>query len=139
VLTMISGARELMTPGAWEKNGVTYRLAPPTAAPPETVPDTIREQQLGVLRSALWQYARTHDGRFPADAAVSDIAAECWQLPGKSGLRYRYVAGLSIDEKPVPLAYEPGVFGAERWVLFTDGTVKRLSADELSQRLPEKP
>lgn len=26
VLTMISGARELMTPGAWEKQGVTYRL-----------------------------------------------------------------------------------------------------------------
>ncbi len=27
VLTMISGARELLTPGAWEKHGVTYRLA----------------------------------------------------------------------------------------------------------------
>jgi hypothetical protein len=26
VLTMISGARELMTPGAWEHNGATYRL-----------------------------------------------------------------------------------------------------------------
>ena len=26
VLTMISGARELMTPGAWEKNGATYKL-----------------------------------------------------------------------------------------------------------------
>lgn len=26
VLSMISGARELMTPGAWEKQGVTYRL-----------------------------------------------------------------------------------------------------------------
>ena len=26
VLTMISGARELMTPGAWKKEGVTYRL-----------------------------------------------------------------------------------------------------------------
>ena len=26
VLTMISGARELMTPGAWEKEGATYRL-----------------------------------------------------------------------------------------------------------------
>lgn len=26
VLTMISGARELMTPGAWEKQGATYRL-----------------------------------------------------------------------------------------------------------------
>ncbi len=26
VLTMISGARELMTPGAWKTEGVTYRL-----------------------------------------------------------------------------------------------------------------
>jgi hypothetical protein len=26
VLTMISGARELMTPGAWKKNGLTYQL-----------------------------------------------------------------------------------------------------------------
>ena len=29
VLTMISGARELMTPGAWEKDGVTSKLVPP--------------------------------------------------------------------------------------------------------------
>jgi len=26
VLTMISGARELLTPGAWKKEGATYRL-----------------------------------------------------------------------------------------------------------------
>ena len=26
VLAMVSGARELMTPGAWEHHGVTYRL-----------------------------------------------------------------------------------------------------------------
>lgn len=26
VLSMISGARELMTPGAWEKQGLTYKL-----------------------------------------------------------------------------------------------------------------
>jgi hypothetical protein len=30
VLAMISGARELMTPGAWERGGATYRL---TGAP----------------------------------------------------------------------------------------------------------
>lgn len=29
VLTMISGARELMTPGAWEKKGWTYQLSEP--------------------------------------------------------------------------------------------------------------
>jgi len=28
VLLMISGARELMTPGAWEKHGTTYQLKP---------------------------------------------------------------------------------------------------------------
>ena len=36
VLTMISGARELMTPGAWKKNGFTYQLndGPSTTTPP---------------------------------------------------------------------------------------------------------
>ena len=29
VLAMISGARELMTPGAWKQEGATYRLVPP--------------------------------------------------------------------------------------------------------------
>ena len=29
VLTMISGARELMTPGAWERDGVTSKLTQP--------------------------------------------------------------------------------------------------------------
>lgn len=33
VLTMISGARELMTPGAWRKSGLTYTLADPETAP----------------------------------------------------------------------------------------------------------
>ncbi|MBC8352443.1 MAG: hypothetical protein H8E66_10675 [Planctomycetes bacterium] len=32
VLTMISGARELLTPGAWNKKGLTYTVAPPDAA-----------------------------------------------------------------------------------------------------------
>jgi hypothetical protein len=36
VLTMISGARELMTPGAWKKNGLTYQLAEPAEAAPST-------------------------------------------------------------------------------------------------------
>src|SRR5829696_7702497 len=35
VLTMISGARELMTPGAWKKQGLTYTLADQEPAPPD--------------------------------------------------------------------------------------------------------
>ncbi len=40
VLTMISGARELMTPGAWEKKGFTYQLVrdPPAEAPATEAP-----------------------------------------------------------------------------------------------------
>lgn len=41
VLTMISGARELMTPGAWVSQGMTYRLAEPRleARPGPTPPE----------------------------------------------------------------------------------------------------
>jgi hypothetical protein len=38
VLTMISGARELLTPGAWKKTGVTYTLEPTTPSPSPTAP-----------------------------------------------------------------------------------------------------
>lgn len=41
VLTMISGARELMTPGAWKKVGLTHKLqdTPAPAAPPTAKAD----------------------------------------------------------------------------------------------------
>jgi hypothetical protein len=38
VLTMISGTRELMTPGAWKRQGATYRLADP---PPDTASSAV--------------------------------------------------------------------------------------------------
>src|SRR5918995_1980262 len=43
VLTMISGARELMTPGAWKKEGLTYTLA--EAKPTATALDMPREAE----------------------------------------------------------------------------------------------
>lgn len=47
VLTMISGARELMTPGAWKKNGLTYQLAEPATPPPPpaTAPTSSAEKE----------------------------------------------------------------------------------------------
>src|SRR5438132_4493547 len=77
VLTMISGARELMTPGAWEKVGVTYKLA---AKPDESLaaaaPDAERRAKLLRLREALWAYATTHGGKLPAGPTDPDVAAE---------------------------------------------------------------
>jgi hypothetical protein len=39
VLTMISGARELMTPGAWRKKGLTYELVEPADQSPRQAPE----------------------------------------------------------------------------------------------------
>jgi len=147
VLTMIAGARELMTPGAWEKKGATYRLAePPKETPPSTDDSTenARYTRLEGLRRSLWEYADTHHGQFPKDRNTPAIPAEKWRLPDVSGLRYLYVGGLEArkqKETPsMPLAYEPEYYDSGRLVLFTDGHIAQLQNGELDRTLrAEKP
>jgi hypothetical protein len=139
VLTMISGARELMTPGAWEKQGLTYRLAsdqPPL--PAESELDRERIKQMEYLRAALWEYAQDHGGRFPSGAAVAEVPAERWVVPGLSRTRYHYVGGLSPDQGRAPLVYEPGAFGPRRLVLMTDGEIRWMNLDEILKSLPDE-
>src|SRR5262249_53506513 len=93
VLVMISGARELMTPGAWQKHGFTYK--PAADAPPARAPATTRRQHFEQLRTVLLQFAATHGGRFPSQDELSAIPDELWEVPDAGGLRYRYVPGLS--------------------------------------------
>ena len=132
ILTMISGARELMTPGAWKKVGYTYKLdedKPPATAP---VPrEAERRQTLDRLRIALWTYARNHGDHFPAAEARSAIPEEAWRMPDASGMHYRYVPGLVPDVGHAVLAYEPALFGERRMVLRTDGQIVLMSPDEL--------
>ncbi len=136
VLTMISGARELMTPGAWEKQGFTHKLAQgSTISLEERSADDLRREALERLRIALWTYARSHEGRFPIDIDTSGIPEEAWLLPDPSGMRYRYVGGQVADEGQAPLAFEPGLFGADRLVLLTDGTILRMTSEEIRQAM----
>ena len=135
VLTMISGARELMTPGAWEKDGYTYQLAEAQPAATADQHEAERRQALDRLRIALWTYARSHGGRFPPDDDEPDIPEEAWRVPDPSGMTYRYVGGLDADEGHAPLAYEPGLFGAERLVLLTDGEIVPMSPEEIRRSL----
>ncbi len=141
VLTMISGARELMTPGAWEKQGLTYRLSPPvTNAPAERDREQQRRQKLDALRAALWEYARTHKGQFPPPDSVSEIPSNLWLASESPRSRFLYVAGLRADRDATPLVYEPGDYRERRFVLLTDGTVKPMALEEILQALPpEKP
>jgi hypothetical protein len=136
VLTMISGARELMTPGAWKKDGATYKLAgaatPPVAAGPS---DQERVYRLNALRNALWEYARAHGSQLPASREASGIAAEKWQVPGPARLPYVYVGGQTADEGAAPLAYEPEVFGRQSYVLLTDGSIRPMEHGEIISAL----
>jgi hypothetical protein len=131
VLTMISGARELMTPGAWQKQGFTYRLAadPPPAAEPD--PETTRRQHMEKLRTALWQFAATHQGKFPVGDEVTAIPTALWEVPGGGGLRYFYVPNLSAGHVPDVLVYEPELDPVRRLVLRTNGDIVLVTSVDL--------
>ena len=137
VLTMISGARELMTPAAWEKDGRTYKLAK-DALPTETGPtEAGRRRSLDDLRFALWDYAPLHSGHFPASRDDTDIEADLWKVPHPTGMRYLYLGGRKRTGPSRPLAWEPDLFGGGRFVLFTNGTILKLTNDEIETWLKE--
>jgi hypothetical protein len=135
VLTMISGARELMTPGAWEKTGLTYKLAKQSSSTAEAVDDLQRFQRIDLLRVVLWNYARSHEGHFPSTSEVPEIPKERWLLPGPSGLTYRYIGGRMADQGKKILVFEPQFSGSGRWVLWTNGEIESVPEQELMRTL----
>ncbi len=132
ILLMIAGTRELMTPEAWEKAGIIHQLSPDTAEQQFRM----RHYKLVQLRDALWHFAEEHQGQFPIKTMPSHIDEAIWFEP-TGQLRYHYVEGLSITPSPVPLAYEPDVYGQERMVLFTNGHVELLPIERIRE-LTEK-
>ncbi|MCA9014481.1 MAG: hypothetical protein KDA77_04035 [Planctomycetaceae bacterium] len=144
VLTMISGARELLTPGAWEKNGRTYQLktAEDTDPGQNSSPGNLlkeRRQKMGELRSALLMHVATHDGKFPKKAEEAVFADEFWIQPGDLQVKYGYVNGTKKVEPAEPLAFEQAIYGDDQQlVLFTDGAIKVLSLKEAQEVLNGK-
>lgn len=139
VLTMISGARELMTPGAWKKDdGLTYTLGDqkkPEEPLPEPTEET-RRKKLQSLFSALATYAVSHENRYPPPNDTA-IVAERWRVPGLSGMRYVYLSNRTTTDPGRVLACEPELFGEWRLVLFTNGDIRRMTSAELLPLLAE--
>lgn len=131
VLTMISGARELMTPGAWKKQGWTYRLDQP--APPEPHARQRRRERLEGLRLALLQHAATHGGAFPAKASEID---ESWAVPTHPGFEFLYRPGQTASNQSAAiLVFEPEVGDSERLVLLVNGMIGTMRTAELDAAL----
>jgi hypothetical protein len=136
VLTMISGARELMTPGAWQKQGFTYKLTPQSAAAGEPSTLELRRQHLERLRTALWHFAATHNGHFPSESERALIPAELWTVPEAGGMRYVYVPGQSASETAALLVYEPELDPEQRFVLESNGDIAAMSSTQIESLRP---
>lgn len=134
VLTMISGARELMTPGAWRKDGFTYALEEQESPPPRRAQEVdlaTRQDKLRLLGAELLRYAIRHDGRFPSERDARElIAAEFWQLPEMPATKYLYLEDRNAEVDSL-LAWEPAVFGDSPLGLITSGEVRAVSRDEI--------
>jgi hypothetical protein len=131
ILVMISGAREILTPGAWYRQGSHYR--PNDAGNAEE-----RQQTIESLRAALMQYAHTHEGHFPPHDYVADIPAKTWEAPDSAGTRYIYVGGLTATQTNAVLVCEPQNFGDERLVMFADGKIQKLKTAEIHRMMGVK-
>ena len=128
VLSMISGAREILTPGAWHRQGSHYKLTESPAEP-------MRRQSLESLRASLNAYAQTHGGKFPTHDFVPEIPEKIWQAPDNAGTRYLYIGGLTQAHGTNLIACEPLSFGEERFALLVNGEILKLSTLELWRRM----
>ncbi|MFO0936174.1 MAG: hypothetical protein U0798_06635 [Gemmataceae bacterium] len=132
VLTMISGARELMTPGAWRKQGFTYQLTPtPTPETKANSFETDRREHLEKLRTALLMFAAKHGGAFPQPYERDAIAADLWLMPNRGNLPYLYRPGLTARDRPALLVIEPELNSQRRLVLKTTGEITEMTSDEI--------
>ncbi len=135
VLAMIGGARELMTPGAWQKQGFTYKLVKESRQGAEPTQEAMRRRHLERLRTSLWQFAAIHMGRFPTMEELTVIPNELWEVSESGGMRYLYVQGKSAGHVPELLVYEPELEVDQRLVLRTNGDILSQPTSEIRESL----
>lgn len=114
ILTMISGARELMTPGAWEKQGITYKL---------NNSEDARRKKIASLKELLWEHAADHDGKYPNDRLDPAINPNAWKVQDKSGFYTFYPPGTGGEL----LVAEPKSMGKKRYVILKSGEINKWS------------
>ena len=128
VLAMISGARELMTPGAWVKQ--------PNGGYTLTDGGVTREQRLEQLKAALWEHADRNDGVFPD--TLSSLSGGPWTVPGTEA-HYVLVKWRTKTFGDSVLAYEPPTQSDRCLVLLCDGRIVERKLTEVVRLVEEQP
>jgi hypothetical protein len=135
VLTMISGARELLTPGAWEKSGQSYSLV---NDPAEVATRQIaaRYESIERLRDALRRYRQQYLA-FPGFAPSGALPQALRDVPTLSGQRYIYLGAPPPSDEPgrnrSVVLYEADTFGPDRLVVTADGDIVWMPVTEIEQ------
>jgi len=135
VLTMISGAREVLTPGVWEKQGVGYRQRV-EGAPSGELSKQLRREALLKLKEQIWAYAEKNEGKAPAGPFVDGIELDAWKFPG--GGLYCLMPDVKPGVGRDVLIYEPSAAGPRRMVLLGDGSIEDRSEGVLKTQLDEQ-
>ena len=125
LLTMISGARELMTPGAWVRDGYTYRLSM-AKQQPEAWFDSARQRSIEGLRDLLWQWVARHGNQFPPDMFVEDIPISLWKSTSPNGEFFLYRNPGDQRSPDHVVLLEPPSFDKARLAVMANGEVRRL-------------
>lgn len=148
VLTMISGARELLTPGAWRKEGATYTLSGPAATQPAATveegpampaPVNLRQRRtesLQKLFAALTRHASDHGQAYPTAAEFERDWSSRFPLPERPEARYVYVAPPAVPTETQLLVVEPFVYDDARMTLLASGEITEIPNGPLD---PGKP
>lgn len=130
VLTMISGARELMTPGAWIKKGNTYDLSASTA--PAAQPAPI-DQHTGERRERIARLGDQLKAKFEVDGGLPLTKTEAvgdqndlWQIPHAFGFEYIYFPEVLSEPNPAVWIAEPEFFEDGRFILKSGGEIELL-------------
>jgi len=131
VLTMIAGARELMTPAAWEKDGPRYRLR--VAPISENVSRSDRLASIEEMKERIWNYARMHKGEVPDGPFGGEIPFSEWRAP--TGGAYCYLPRQSVGGGRDLMLYEPAESGSKRFVLLRDGSIEEWGESKIYKEL----
>ena len=138
VLSMISGARELFTPGAWQKNGLTYKIAPVPNQAEQLL--HVRKQKMVQLKDALWSFAEGHDQNLPINAFTSTLSSDLFRTAHPSRMHYEYRADEDgLRGRARPLAWEPDIYEKDRLVLYTDGRIESLTKKKIEAMIKGRP
>lgn len=122
VLSLVSGARELMTPAAWEPNGATHRLAKQKDESPATSQQSERKTRIEKVRFALWDFAAKHQGELPTIEQWNELPAETRACEPSETILYRYEPGATIGSETKVIVFEPRWYD-DQYLLYGDGSI----------------